>query len=119
MGTEQYWARLSSFCRQFRNFTDDMWKVWRWLGVATAAGVAYDVSGHPAALVFAALTCGTSILCLVTWLLPGMINGLTEKGRNAGPAWTAVLTITFLYAAVYFALSIWALVTMLALPALR
>ncbi|WP_374788646.1 hypothetical protein [Brucella oryzae] len=119
MKSDQYWDSLTNFCKQFRNFADDVWKVWRYFGVAAVAGIAYDVGGHPAALAFSGLATGIGILCLITWLLPGMINGLTEKGRNAGPVWKAGLTVTFLYTVVYFAVSIWVLVTTIALPALR
>lgn len=113
MSNSQYWDSFSNSCYSSRKFIDAMWKVWGWFGIAVVAGVVHTNPQPSSVLAFLAFAIG--VLYLIAWFVERQIRGLTEKGRNLNISLNLILSGVFLYLAGYFALSIGALTSSVAL----
>lgn len=109
MASENYWRLIHLAFGSIRAFTNEMWNVWRWFGVAAIGFGAYDATGNLLALIFGGVVSCIGAVALLSWIFQDLINGITEKGRNLGSVGTVLLTFLVVLLAIFFAISIWAL----------
>ncbi|MCK4203947.1 hypothetical protein J3U99_04125 [Brucella pituitosa] len=114
MTSENYWRLIHSAFGSIRAFTNEMWNVWRWFGVAALGFGAYDATGNLLALIFAGSVSIVGATALFSWILQDLIDGVTEKGRNLGIVGTLLLTLLFIVLAIFFAITIWGLTMIVA-----
>lgn len=114
--SEKVWADLRRGLQLVRKITDELWKVWRWFGIGLLGFVAYERTGEMSTLAFGIMMSFVGVISLFSWIFEGNTLGITEKGKNSWLLIQATLFVALLFISAYFAIWLWATVTLLALP---
>ncbi len=114
MTGENYWQLIHSALGSVQKFINEMWNVWRWFGVAALGFGAYDATSNRLALIFAGSISVIGMVALFSWVFQKLFDGTKEKGRRLGRTGTVLLTLTYMYLAIFFTVSIWALIMIFA-----
>lgn len=116
--SEQYWKVLEIGAQSARKFFDELWKIWRWFGIGVLGLRTFDATGSTQALVFGIGMTAIGVAALASWIFGSITPGVTEKGRTSGVLFSVALGFGIFVISIYFAIQLWAMVAMLAIPVL-
>ena len=114
--SERFWDALETGAKWPRQFADDLWKIWRWFAVGILGFLAYELEGSAAAFVFGLVMSTIGVAALASWVFGGIDLGVTAKGRSGGRLMAVILSMGILLLSIYFAVQLWAISVLLALP---
>lgn len=114
--SERFWEALTAGAAATRKFTDELWKVWRWFGIGMLGLHTYDATADVRALIFGLGMSVVGVVALASWIFGSIVPGVTRKGRVSGVAAGVAIFLGIFLISVYFAVQLWAVVALLALP---
>ncbi|WP_085503217.1 hypothetical protein [Paracoccus sp. J56] len=119
MTSRKTWDDIIGSFQVLRKATDELWKIWRWLGVGLLGLLAYERTGEISTVVFGVMMSAIGVFGAFGWLMEWSILSLTDKGRNSGFLISALLFLLFITICGFFAVMAWVYMTLLALPVFR
>ena len=118
MANPRYWNILEDFADSAWSFSDDAWKVLRWIAASAAVLAIWDQSQDVVTLVLGLGLATFAVIALSSALFKRSLRGLTDKARQDNAVVSVLLSTLLLVVSIAFAAATWAVVTAIYIAAI-